>query len=209
MDTMSIDRFESNYKPCYPNCTRNCNNCNYGLDKYIDGKSLLVVFCTNPHYSYRDESDRIMSPNSVCERWAERFEEDADETKTSNSYDAVQQSINERRQEIENFNKNFSNNDLNIFSKIMVSMAKFFMRVGYSRVSAAIPEKNKEQADAVVNALTEPSNSFKPNEALTELLSDTNHNSHKLLNIILLVIDAILTLSVISLIGYGVYYFAS
>lgn len=206
---MSVDRFESNYKPQCLKCTRNCNNCNYGLDKYVDGKSLLVVICTNPHYSYWNESDRIMSPTSVCERWTERFDEDADESKSSNLYDEVQQSINERSQEIENFNKNFSNNDLNIFSKIMVSMAKFFMRVGYRHVSAAIPDKNKEQADAVVNTLTEPSNSFKPNEALTELLSDTNHNSHKVLNIILLVIDAILTLSVLSIIGYGVYYFAS
>lgn len=209
MDNMIIDRFDSNYKPHYPKCTRNCNNCNYGFDKYVDGNSLLVVLCTNPHYSYRDESDRIMSPNSVCERWVERFDEDTDGNQSSNLYDEVQQSINERNQEIENFNKNFSNNDLNIFSKIMVSMAKFFMKVGYSRVSTAIPDKNKKQADAVVNALTESSKSFKPNEALTELLSETNHNSHKLLNIILLVIDAILTLSVLSLIGYGVYYFAS
>lgn len=209
MDNMSIDRFDSNYKPHCPKCTRNCNNCNYGFDKYVDGNSLLVVICTNPHYSYKDESDRIMSPNSVCERWVERFDEDVDENQSSNLYDEVQQSINERNQEIENFNKNFSNNDLNIFSKIMVSMAKFFMKVGYSRVSAAIPDKNKEQSDAVVNALTESSKSFKPNEALTELLSETNHNSHKVLNIILLVIDAILTLSVLSLIGYGVYYFAS
>ena len=206
---MSINRFDSNYKPQHLKCTRNCNNCNYGLDKYVDDNSLLVVLCMNPQYSYRDEVDRIMSPNSVCARWAERFDEDTDEIQLSNSHDAVQQSINERNQEIENFNNNFSNNDLNIFSKIMVSMAKFFMKVGYSRVSAAIPDKNKEQADAVVNALTESSKSFKPNEALTELLSDTNHNSHKVLNIILLVIDAILTISVLSLIGYGVYYFAS
>lgn len=208
---MSTNRFESTYKLHQHNCTSNhvnCDNCTYGFDKYIDDTSRVIV-CTNPRYEYKDISDRIMNPTSTCEYGIERFDEYADDDYTQQSTDTVQQSINERNQLIENFNRNFSNNDLNIFSKIMVSIAKFFMKVGYSRVSTVIPEKNKKRVDAMVDVLTESSPSFTPNEALTELLSDTNHSSHKLLNIILLIIDAILTLSVLSVIGYGVYYFVS
>lgn len=208
---MSVDRFESTYKLQQHNCTSNhanCDNCTYGFDKYINDTARVII-CTNPRYEYKDISDRIMNPTSSCEYGIERFDEYVDDNYTQQSTEAVQQSINERNQLIENFNRNFSNNDLNIFSKIMVSIAKFFMKVGYSRVSTVIPEKNKKRVDAVVDVLTESSPSFTPNEALTELLSDTNHSSHKLLNIILLIIDAILTLSLLSLIGYGVYYFAS
>lgn len=111
--------------------------------------------------------------------------------------------LERRRKRLEEFNRTHDSSRLNIFSRIMFSIAKFFIRLGYDVVSKVIDEDNIEEADGVVNAIVRKKKKFRPNEAVDELLDDPNRKGHRVLHFLILVIDAVIALSALAVLGYG------